>query len=74
MVKVVYNNKLVYKVVISMVFEISLWKEKESLKAMNDLTQYNTLSYIVKLVKLCEVVSPDTAILPDCPTSKPKSV
>ncbi len=32
-----YNDKLVYKVVISMVCGISLWKEKESLKAMHHL-------------------------------------
>ncbi len=32
MVKVMYNDKLVYKVVIWVFFVISLWKEKEALR------------------------------------------
>ncbi len=34
MVKIVYNDKLVYKVVIWVFFGISLWKEKEVLRKL----------------------------------------
>ncbi len=35
MVKVVYNDQLVYKVVIWAFFGISLWTEKEALNVLN---------------------------------------
>ncbi len=34
MVKVIYNDQLVYKVAIWVFFGISLWKEKEALSTM----------------------------------------
>ncbi len=42
MVKVVYNDKLAYKVVIWVYFGISLWKEKE---ALNRIPQYEEPKY-----------------------------
>ncbi len=35
--KMMYNDKIVYMVVIWMFFWISLWKEKEALNTANDL-------------------------------------
>ncbi len=50
MVKVIYNDKLLYKVVIWVFLGISLWKQKEALSVVqtgqnNEIS--NTLAYIL---------------------------
>ncbi len=49
MVKVMYNDKLVYKVVIWVVFLISLWQEKVAL-TVKHLWILHKMCYIIELL------------------------
>ncbi len=61
MLKVMYNDKLVYKIVIWLFFEIRLWKEKGALTSKHTIIEYMIVkhglrkkkTYILGTISFC---------------------